>query len=94
MHHARARIRHRRRTGIADQCDVLASLQTFDQPPGGTLLVVLMHGQQGRAQTEGIEQALAVAGILGGDAVDGGEHVERTRAEIAQVTEWRGDHIQ
>ena len=93
-HQAGARVRHRRRTGVGDQRHLTAGGELGDDRPGGLLLVVLVYRQHARANAVRIEQALAVAGVLGGHHIDRGEHGERTQRDVMQVSERRSHHIQ
>ena len=90
---ARARIRHRGRARIGDEGDLLPCRKHVDHPPGGLLLVVLVHRKHAATDAVGIEQALAVARILGRDHIDCLEHGNRAQAHVTDVSERRRHYI-
>jgi len=53
-----------------------------------------MHRQHSRRDSEGIEQALAMPGILRRHDVDRGQNGQRANAYVIHVSERRRHHIQ
>ena len=68
--------------------------EMFDQLPGRSLLVVLMHRHRAHTQAERIEQPLGVARVLGRDHIHRTEHGERPQADVMKIPERRRHHIQ
>jgi hypothetical protein len=73
---------------------VAALLQHPDHLAGGGLLVVLVQRHQPGGDPEGVEQLLAVPGVLGGHRVDGLQHRQRAQAHVLKISQRRGHHIQ
>ena len=84
---ARARIRHRRRSGIGDERDLLPCLKHVDNPPGGLLFVVLVHRKHAATDAVSIEQTLTVTRVLGRDDVHRLEHGNRAQAHVTDISE-------
>nr|WP_290615700.1 hypothetical protein [Immundisolibacter sp.] len=93
-HQTLAGVADGRRAGIADQGDILALAQALDQAAGLRRLVVFMQRQQRRADAVMIQQRPAVAGVFGGDHGHRRQSLRRARAQIGQISERRGHHVQ
>ena len=55
---------------------------------------MLVQSEQRRADAVGIEQTQAVTRVLGGNRVDLAQHAQGTRADVGQVADRGGHHIQ
>jgi hypothetical protein len=93
-HRAGTGVGHGRGAGIGDQGHLLALLQHADHQPGGGLFIVFVQGHQAGLDAEGIEEALAVAGVLAGHRIHRPQHGQGAQAHVLQVSQGRGHHIQ
>nr|WP_236953230.1 hypothetical protein [Immundisolibacter cernigliae] len=93
-HQTLAGVADGRRAGIADQSHVFALSQTLDQAAGLRRLVVLVQRQQRRADAVMIQQRPAVAGVLGSNDRHRRQGLRRARAQIGQISERCGHHVQ
>ena len=60
-------------------------------------LVVLVHGQQGRARfvdAVGAQHLLGVACVFTGNAIGKPQYMQGTQGDVGQVADGRGDNIQ
>ncbi len=55
---------------------------------------MLVQGHQGALDAEMRQQLAAGAGVLGGDAVDRGQHFAGARRQVAEVADGGGDDVQ
>ena len=89
-----ARVGNQRRAGVGDQRHGFATFQAFDdrrRPLGG---VVFMIGEGRRLDPVDGQQLGGDPGVLAGDDVGAGEHVQRPGAEVGGVADGRGDDDQ
>jgi len=92
-HDARARVRYRRRAGIADQRHRSPGCQQFDNARGRCLFVVVVRCHELRANSVRTQERGRGAGVLGGDHIDSRQHFQGPECDVAQISERRGDHI-
>jgi len=90
---ARTGVGDRRRTGVGNQRQRAAFAQQAQQALRRRRLVVLVQGEGLGANAVVVEQATRVPRVLAGDGVDAAQHLQRARADVAQVSQRRGDHI-
>ena len=74
--------------------DLPAAFQRFDDLLGAFALVVRMQRARRLLNAEVLQQQSGMAGVLAIDAVDRAERFDRTRGEVAEVSDGRCDKIQ
>ena len=87
------RIADERRTGIADQRDVLTASHPLDELDRAGTLIVFVQRQQRALQTQFPQQLSAVSGVFGGDDAGTREYFARSRRNVPHVADRRRHHV-
>ena len=94
-HQRGARVADGRRAGIADTGHALAARKPQQHAGRGFAFVVRMHREQRfRVDAERAQQGRAVARVFAGDGIDETEHMDGAQAQVGQVADRRGHHVQ
>lgn len=81
------------RARVGDQRHIQILLQhARDDRRGAVFLVVLVVGDAGRVDFKMVEQRAGHARILGGDQIAVPQRLQRTRADIGEIANRRGDN--
>ncbi|MCF8152114.1 MAG: YraN family protein [Burkholderiaceae bacterium] len=83
-----------RRAGVRHQRHAAAFAQQAHQLGRRLVLVVLVQRQGRHLDAVVIEQLPGVAGVFAGDQIDTAQGFQRAQADVAQVSDRRGDDIQ
>ena len=94
LHQHRARVGDGRRAGVADVGHALARGQARAHLRGAGALVVLVQRQQRLFQAEMAQEGAAGARILAADDVGQRERVQRAQADVGEVADGRGHHVE
>ena len=93
-HQLVAGVGDQRRAGIGDQRDGRAFGEPRQQlrPRLGGVVVVI--GRQRGGDAVMVEQLAGHAGVLAGDQVGAGQHLERAQRDVAQIADRGGDQVE
>src|SRR5690606_32447238 len=93
-HNSRTRVAYRRRSGVGHQRYTLTVGQALDYGLRRRGLIMPMRRHQRGIDSPGIQKRLARARILRRDDIATGECLPGPNAEIAKITDRRGDNVQ
>ncbi len=88
-----ARVRDARSAGVADHSHRFALGQHTDDAPGGTALIVLVHGDQFPGNAVAVQQPDRDPRIFRRDHVHSLQHIQRAQRDIGQISDRCRDYI-